>query len=136
MSTPSPTHDQITTRAKEIWEKYGRPEGRDEEIWLEAERQLAGGSSQQAPSPRAPSSTSQANPPGKPASLADRVIAETAAESTVEYHISPAVPAQDAVKEALEMSEPPFQAAPVGKPAQKSAPPPSKKSGGKKPPRS
>jgi hypothetical protein len=39
--TEVPTHDQITERARKLWEDYGCPEGRDEEIWLEAERQLS-----------------------------------------------------------------------------------------------
>jgi hypothetical protein len=37
-----PLHDDISARARELWEKYGRPTGQDEEIWLEAERQLLG----------------------------------------------------------------------------------------------
>jgi len=41
-----PLHDDISARARELWEKYGRPTGRDEEIWLEAERQLLGADSQ------------------------------------------------------------------------------------------
>lgn len=35
-----PTPEQISRRAKALWESYDRPTGRDEEIWLEAERQL------------------------------------------------------------------------------------------------
>lgn len=35
-----PTHDEISQKAKELWENYGRPSGRDEEIWFEAERAL------------------------------------------------------------------------------------------------
>jgi len=37
-----PTYDDIDERALELWECYHRPEGRDEEIWLQAERQLLG----------------------------------------------------------------------------------------------
>ena len=37
-----PLHDDISARAKELWIGYGRPDGRDTEIWLEAERQLLG----------------------------------------------------------------------------------------------
>lgn len=37
-----PLHDNIAARARELWEGYGRPAGRDVEIWLEAERQLLG----------------------------------------------------------------------------------------------
>jgi hypothetical protein len=36
----SPTHDQIAARAETLWRQMGCPESRDEEIWLEAERQL------------------------------------------------------------------------------------------------
>jgi hypothetical protein len=36
----SPTHEAVTQRAQQIWQNYGRPSGRDTEIWLEAERQL------------------------------------------------------------------------------------------------
>jgi len=37
-----PTHADISRRATALWENYGRPEGRDQEIWLEAERLLLG----------------------------------------------------------------------------------------------
>jgi hypothetical protein len=36
----TPTFDEICRRAYQIWETEGRPEGRDEENWFEAERQL------------------------------------------------------------------------------------------------
>jgi hypothetical protein len=36
------SQENISQRARELWEQYGRPEGRDTEIWLEAERQLLG----------------------------------------------------------------------------------------------
>ena len=35
-------HDEIARRAQELWEHYGRPQDRDLEIWLEAEKQLLG----------------------------------------------------------------------------------------------
>lgn len=37
-----PTQEEISRRAATLWENYGRPEGRDLDIWLEAERQLLG----------------------------------------------------------------------------------------------
>jgi hypothetical protein len=37
-----PLEEDIARRAKELWERYNRPSGRDEQIWLEAERQLLG----------------------------------------------------------------------------------------------
>ena len=38
----SATHDEIAARARALWEQYGKPAGRDEMIWLEAERELLG----------------------------------------------------------------------------------------------
>jgi hypothetical protein len=35
-----PTEEKIRKRAREIWEENGRPTGRDEEFWLQAEREL------------------------------------------------------------------------------------------------
>ena len=35
-----PTHEAIAKRAYEIYEETGRPNGRDVEIWLKAEREL------------------------------------------------------------------------------------------------
>ena len=39
-SEPKPTHEEIARRAYEIFEERGRPHGRDQEHWLEAEAQL------------------------------------------------------------------------------------------------
>jgi len=36
-----PTHEQISERAKAIWNDRGQPSGQDDEIWFEAERQVA-----------------------------------------------------------------------------------------------
>lgn len=35
-------HDEIAREARCLWERYGKPAGRDEMIWLEAERQVLG----------------------------------------------------------------------------------------------
>ncbi|MEO7600522.1 MAG: DUF2934 domain-containing protein [Opitutus sp.] len=40
ISTARPSHDEICQRAQQLWETLGRPDGRDEEIWLQAEREL------------------------------------------------------------------------------------------------
>jgi len=40
-----PTHDEVSQRAQLLWHNQGRPVGRDDEIWLEAERELARGAS-------------------------------------------------------------------------------------------
>ena len=35
-----PTEDQIRQRAHEIWERNHRPDGRDDEFWQQAEKEL------------------------------------------------------------------------------------------------
>jgi hypothetical protein len=39
----NPTHEEISNRARAMWEARGRPSGRDEEIWLAAEAELRSG---------------------------------------------------------------------------------------------
>jgi hypothetical protein len=39
-AAPAPTHEQISARAKAIWEAKGCPAGRDEENWRQAEAEL------------------------------------------------------------------------------------------------
>jgi Protein of unknown function (DUF2934) len=36
-----PNEDLIRKRAREIWEEHGRPSGRDEEFWFQAEREFS-----------------------------------------------------------------------------------------------
>ena len=36
----TPSREEISNRARELWISRGSPVGQDEEIWLEAERQL------------------------------------------------------------------------------------------------
>jgi len=36
----SPTEEQIRTRAHQLWEQAGKPEGREEEFWHQAEQEL------------------------------------------------------------------------------------------------
>ena len=35
-----PSNAEIQQRAHQLWEQAGRPEGRDEEFWYQAEREL------------------------------------------------------------------------------------------------
>jgi hypothetical protein len=39
-STATLTHDQIANRAQAIWERRGRPQGQDDNIWHAAEDEL------------------------------------------------------------------------------------------------
>ena len=41
-----PTEEQIRQRVQEIWERNHRPDGRDEEFWYQAERELGQDASQ------------------------------------------------------------------------------------------
>lgn len=46
-----PLRQEVERRAYELWETEGRPEGRDLEHWLAAERQLLGADSQVTQTP-------------------------------------------------------------------------------------
>ena len=35
-----PTDEQIRERAYQLWEKFGKPEGRTDEFWHQAEQEL------------------------------------------------------------------------------------------------
>jgi hypothetical protein len=37
-----PTEEQIRKRAFELWEQAGKPEGREDEFWNQAQRELQG----------------------------------------------------------------------------------------------
>jgi hypothetical protein len=38
-----PTEEQIRVRAHELWEQAGKPEGREDEFWHQAEKELSQG---------------------------------------------------------------------------------------------
>jgi Protein of unknown function (DUF2934) len=44
-----PSHEEIAAPAHLLWHQKGCPHGRDEEIWLEAERGILAGSVRQVP---------------------------------------------------------------------------------------
>lgn len=70
--TPSP--DEIAQCAREIWTESGQPQGRDDVIWLEAERRLIAARRAAPPAAESTSSASRqrprpaARPPSAPAS--------------------------------------------------------------------
>ncbi len=115
------THEEVAQRAREIWWLRGQPNGRDNEIWLEAERQLAAGT---------PGSQAAAVDPvilpvideGTDPEFARRVKADMASESAVEFQISPSIPEEDAIRAALQKNQSrapmrPAKAAPSAVPA-------------------
>lgn len=50
-----PTEEQIRSRAHELWEQAGRPDGREDAFWHQAERELKQteglGTTEDAPKP-------------------------------------------------------------------------------------
>jgi hypothetical protein len=36
----NPSEEEIRTRAHELWELAGKPDGKEEHFWMEAEREL------------------------------------------------------------------------------------------------
>jgi len=103
---PSPhTHEEVSQRAQLIWQNYGKPVGRDLEIWHEAEQQISG----PAPAPDAEKASSKISLPGNKAQGSSATVeqntAAMAAESMVEFHLSPALPDQEAIQAALQKNE-------------------------------
>lgn len=101
MTTPS--HDEIAQMAQQLWQQRGCPNGRDTEIWLEAERKL--------------------NEDPAPNTFAARVTAEAASESEVENLLSPAESEQMSIRAALQNESArapkvPRQTGPKTKPAE------------------
>jgi hypothetical protein len=104
-TTIHPTHEEIAQQAERLWQDRGCPQGQDEEIWLEAENQL---NNQPSDEPRQTSALS-----------VERVKAETAAESMVEYQITPAVSQDEAIKAALQKKDARAANPPAGPAAKK-----------------
>lgn len=83
---PTPTHIEIARQAEYLWRLRGCPSGQDSQIWNEAERQLRLGLSSG----------------GKKPGFTERVKEETAAESVVEYQISPAGSEEESIRAAMQ----------------------------------
>lgn len=81
----TPTHDEISLQARQLWRNRGCPAGSDTEIWLEAERELNGDLAADT--------------------FTARAGAGTAAESEVEYHLSPAQTEQKSIQAALQKED-------------------------------
>ena len=98
----TPTHDEVAQYAYQLWQGYGSPSGRDLDIWLEAERQIAGTAQNSNSGPREVLRRIGEAEAQQDAAFARRVKSETAAESTVEFNISPPIPEEAAIKAALQ----------------------------------
>jgi DUF2934 family protein len=129
MNIPTPTHETVAQRAYSLWQQAGCPDGRDTEFWLEAEHQL--GTESPATSSPPDAATAQAAPVSAGAKsqrdFAQRVKSETAAESNVENHLSPALPDEEAIQAALQKKDArapivPHHTGPKTKPAETGKP--------------
>ncbi len=63
MNQPQPSNEAIAELAYRKWENEGRPDGRSEEFWIAAERELTPGASPAAADEAAPASAVGASPP-------------------------------------------------------------------------
>ncbi len=99
------THTEVAQRAHQLWQSYGCPADRDTAIWLEAEGQLAAESQKKPVRPGAPVPAPNGSEASDATTMVERVQGEMASESAVEYHISPPVSEQDAIKAALQKKE-------------------------------
>ena len=120
MKTNSPTEQEISQRARKIWNDRGQPTGQDTQIWLEAEKQLktpvaannvpsategrGNGKSQAAKTPADPK-PADLKPKSDSSGQTDRLRGEMASESEVEYQITPAPSDDEAIKAALQRRE-------------------------------
>jgi len=59
-----PTYDEISERARKLWQERGQPAGQDNDIWFQAERELR--SRSDAASQSNPARTAAANTETKP----------------------------------------------------------------------
>lgn len=98
------SHQDISDRAYHLWLERGRPHGRDVEFWHEAEQRLREETAGESSNGSSEKGHSTSESKGASA-LADRLKSETAAESAVEFHISPPVSDDEAVKAALQKKE-------------------------------
>jgi len=103
----TPTHDEITQEAQQLWQNRGCPADRDTEIWLEAERKL--------------NEYRAAN------TFTARASAEAASESEVENLLAPAETEQKSIqaamqKESARAPQAPHHTGPKAKPAETGKP--------------
>jgi len=62
-SNLKPSREDISARAADLWKNYGSPANRDEEIWLEAERQLTAESTKLQTETATPKNVTPVQPP-------------------------------------------------------------------------
>lgn len=118
-----PTQEEISQRARQIWQERGSPAGRDGEIWLEAERQLAAGASDSNSGSAAYENSRTVSESKGASALAERVKTDTSSN----HHLSPSTPEGEAGKAAQQTKEArapkrPSKSAPKAKPPETGKP--------------
>lgn len=103
------SHDEVAQCAHQIWQEYGQPSGRDEEIWYEAERRLQAGrkdSDDDADVSRREADTTTTESKGA-GGLADRLShADTSGNGGAGKATAvPKMPAQEAMKAEVQKKE-------------------------------
>ena len=132
--------EKIKEKAKELWEKKGRVQGQDQEIWLEAERQLStlpaetntpsaaeGRGNGNAHASRTATDPKAADLKPGASARTEHLRGQMASESEGEFQITPAIPDNDAIKAALQVREArapihPGKNAPQAKPTESGKP--------------
>jgi hypothetical protein len=73
------SHQDIAASARDVWNEKGQPEGRDEEIWFEAERRLKHDRAAQRDKRAFANPASLLNPDNEPDSRVENRLREAAA---------------------------------------------------------
>jgi hypothetical protein len=108
-----PDDEQIRQRAYEIWEREGRPEGREADHWRMAAEELsaqrAGADTQEVPATRVRGPAQLDQTPSQPSGMAASAPAE--ARPADEGYV-PAAPSPDPQSDPLGLAQPTAKAAP------------------------
>lgn len=93
----TPSHDEISKRAFQLWHEHGSPAGHETETWLIAERQLTAKAAETTAA-LATLAVHEAQHETRAAAQLERTVTATAAKSMADEHpLSPAVPDQKAL---------------------------------------
>ena len=128
----TPTHEEISHHAHQLWQEYGRPADRDTEIWHTAERQLTAKAANAHADHATPDSAPRKNLHPVPASrstavFAERTESETEAGSAVDHPNPSPIPDEEAGKVARQKHDArapqiPHHTGPTAKPPESGKP--------------
>lgn len=61
-NTQTPSFEDVSRRAYELWEKDGRPEGNEQQHWYQAEKELSQGGNRSRPIPSQSAGSAPSSP--------------------------------------------------------------------------